>query len=551
MLSAAMALALLPGTAFAAEQEAGVKAYANPVIQGAVAQINDKIGEKGGYAVLSQFEETDEGGGITVTIIDNDYPLVGDYENAYGIARGTGAYADIFGTLVNVLYDVGYVKGEQKIVRVKAERGNNIAFSTSSSKVEFSGKTTDAGVLIKSYYEFASFIRGMYVYYKDRLGDLAGKTLIFRAYGEGDEETALYATYNVTFVPHEEKLTYHKAVAPTCTEAGTKEYYECSVCGKKFADENAREVLTDIVVNATGHELSKYDAKDATCTEDGNVAYYECSICKEKFEDEDAQIKIAHDTVLKATGHRWDEWVKKTGYMIRICKTCGVDEIKSDEPETPADETPATETPATETPATETPATEAPAQTPATEAPTATVTPSIETPATETAVVTPAVTTPKKVAMKTGQSTTKIQIPVAQGDKIVSVKSGNKKIAKVKVLKNGKIKVKAKQKTGTVKIKVKLASGKTVKFKVKVQKNPVKTTKITAPAKLNLQVGETAALNAKITPVTSLEGIAYKSSNPKVAKVSKKGVVTGRKKGTAKITITSGSKKAVCTVNVG
>ncbi|MFR8755744.1 MAG: Ig-like domain-containing protein, partial [Clostridium sp.] len=40
------------------------------------------------------------------------------------------------------------------------------------------------------------------------------------------------------------------------------------------------------------------------------------------------------------------------------------------------------------------------------------------------------------------------------------------------------------------------------------------------------------------------------SSNKKVATVSAKGVVTGKKKGTAKITIKSGSKSVKVTVRV-
>ena len=57
-------------------------------------------------------------------------------------------------------------------------------------------------------------------------------------------------------------------------------------------------------------------------------------------------------------------------------------------------------------------------------------------------------------------------------------------------------------------------------------------------------------LKPVIAPVTSQDKITYKISNKKVATVSKKGVVKGKKAGKAKITVKSGSKKYTVTVVV-
>ena len=54
---------------------------------------------------------------------------------------------------------------------------------------------------------------------------------------------------------------------------------------------------------------------------------------------------------------------------------------------------------------------------------------------------------------------------------------------------------------------------------------------------------EQVKLKATVSPKkSSVKGVKFTSSNKKVATVSSKGVVTGKKKGTAKITVKSGSK---------
>ena len=47
-------------------------------------------------------------------------------------------------------------------------------------------------------------------------------------------------------------------------------------------------------------------------------------------------------------------------------------------------------------------------------------------------------------------------------------------------------------------------------------------------------------LKPVISPITSQEKVTYSSSNKKIATVSSSGVITGKKKGTAYITVKSG-----------
>ena len=103
-------------------------------------------------------------------------------------------------------------------------------------------------------------------------------------------------------------MTHHEAKAATCTEDGTKEYWECSVCGKKFADAEGKTEITDVTIPASGHKLTHHEAVKATCTEDGTKEYWECSVCGKKFVDVEGKTEIT-DVTVKATGHDFSKEV--------------------------------------------------------------------------------------------------------------------------------------------------------------------------------------------------------------------------------------------------
>ena len=111
----------------------------------------------------------------------------------------------------------------------------------------------------------------------------------------------LVAQKVVDKIPH--SLTKTDAKAATCTEDGNNEYYSCSACGKVFKDADGKtETSVEAEkIAATGHTMTKTDAKAATCTEDGNTAYWHCSVCNKYFSDENGTTEIAlDDTVVKA-----------------------------------------------------------------------------------------------------------------------------------------------------------------------------------------------------------------------------------------------------------
>ena len=107
-------------------------------------------------------------------------------------------------------------------------------------------------------------------------------------------------------------LSHHNAVPHTCTADGTVEYWDCSVCGKKFSDPNGTAEITNISDpnDPARHSLVKTDEKAPTCTDNGNTAYWTCTECRNIFSDEAGlnQTTLA-DVTVSATGHTWsNDW---------------------------------------------------------------------------------------------------------------------------------------------------------------------------------------------------------------------------------------------------
>lgn len=135
-------------------------------------------------------------------------------------------------------------------------------------------------------------------------------------------------------------------------------------------------------------------------------------------------------------------------------------------------------------------------------------------------------------------------------DKEVTYKSNNPSIARVTA--NGVVKGK---KSGKTKIVVTSKTNATVKktIKVIVYKKAVKKIKLNTYSK-TISEGQKFKLKAQILPKKKVsKNLKFSTSNKKVAKVSKKGVIKAVGCGTAKIEVksTDGSnKKVTCTVNV-
>lgn len=99
---------------------------------------------------------------------------------------------------------------------------------------------------------------------------------------------------------------------------------------------------------------------------------------------------------------------------------------------------------------------------------------------------------------------------------------------------------------GTVSITVKSNTNVTAVCSVTVRQPVNKITlQMNRPAgkKIYMAKEHTAALNAKVMPENATDLITYSSNKPKIAEVSSSGVITAKKKGTAKITVMAESGK--------
>lgn len=153
----------------------------------------------------------------------------------------------------------------------------------------------------------------------------------------------------------------------------------------------------------------------------------------------------------------------------------------------------------------------------------------------------------KKATIKTTVTVT----PNKKANKKVTYKTNNKKVATVS--KKGVITAKA---VGSAKITVVSKKNKKKKATIKVKVVKGKVTKVSLDKKTaTVDAGKTVALKATVKTKGKKPNktVKWTTNNKAVATVSSKGVVTGKKAGTAKITATATdgtNKKATCTVTV-
>ena len=150
---------------------------------------------------------------------------------------------------------------------------------------------------------------------------------------------------------------------------------------------------------------------------------------------------------------------------------------------------------------------------------------------------TPTLTLNKTKATVTAGKTIKLTATVHGLSSKATWKSSNTNVATVSS--TGKVTAK---KAGTAVITV-TANGITKKATITVK---VPTLKVTN-TKVSVKVGKTAKIKATVSPQLT---ISYSSSNKKVATLSKTGVITAKKKGTANITVSCYGVKKVVTVTV-
>ena len=323
-------------------------------------------------------------------------------------------------------------------------------------------------------------------------------------------------TENISKIPH--SIVIDPEEPATCTKAGKTEGSHCSVCGEivipqkiiqttgehswnsgslvkaALCTQNGEIQYTCTkcglkrteTVKALGHKKVTDKSIEATCEKEGKTEGSHCSICGE--------VLVSQKTI-PATGHSWSNWitvknasVSSEGAQQRTCSKCGKLENKNIPKLTP----------------------------------TPTVAPTI----------------PSAMTIAKGKSTT---LKPAASWKNVKYSTSNKKVATVD--KKGKVKAVG---VGTAKITVKSGSKKAVCTITVPGTTAIKGIKTS----ISIKKGKSYTLKPKLNYVGKADTVTYKTSNKKVATVTSSGKITGKKKGTATITIKSGKVTKKCKVKV-
>ena len=311
------------------------------------------------------------------------------------------------------------------------------------------------------------------------------------------------------------------AVAATCTKTGLTEGSHCSVCKKILVERKTIAALghysdggkvtkaatctagglktytcsrcgTQLkteTIAAAGHKEVTDQAAAPTCLRTGLTAGSHCSVCNAVLKKQEA---------VPAKAHTWGSWsviaeatALKEGNRARTCRECGTKQVDKV------------------------------AKLPA-----------------KLELAKSAVTVKKTKSCA-------VQAVISNGDSI-TVGSSNTKIAAAEY-EDGKVIIRAGKKAGTAVVTVKTKTGKSAAITVKVPK--VKTKKIKCK-KLTVSLGKKEKLKPVITPSYSDDKVKYSVKNKKIATVSKKGVVKGKKVGTTTVTIKSGKKSVKVKISV-
>lgn len=108
---------------------------------------------------------------------------------------------------------------------------------------------------------------------------------------------------------------HHDRVEPTCTATGSIEYWQCSVCNKKFSNADCTTEVTDVTLDKLPHSAGTAWEKDTT------YHWHLCVNCESE--------------VMDKAAHTYGDWVviteateSETGLRKRTCSVCGYEQTE-------------------------------------------------------------------------------------------------------------------------------------------------------------------------------------------------------------------------------
>ena len=248
---------------------------------------------------------TNDGKGGNITINGGKVVAKGGFD-APGIGGSTEASSDGLLTLssANVL-DSNTILGSKGTYNIKSAPTadmisvpSDMHYTSADMAAEIKGKVTLAGNVTICNQDFTVDTSG-WILSVTKVSDMEYTA----TYTHADKGTISKTVIILPCIHNNgAALTHHDRVEADCTHTGILEYWECSVCGKKFSDQDGQNEITDTEIPIAAHTLTHHEKVDADCTQTGTLEYWECSVCKKIFSDKDGQAEIT-DIIIPITDH--------------------------------------------------------------------------------------------------------------------------------------------------------------------------------------------------------------------------------------------------------
>ncbi len=252
---------------------------------------------------------TNDGKGGNITINGGKVVAKGGFDgisDAPGIGGSTEASSDGLLTLssANVL-DSNTILGSKGTYNIKSAPTadmisvpSDMHYTSADMAAEIKGKVTLAGNVTICNQDFTVDTSG-WILSVTKVSDMEYTA----TYTHADKGTISKTVIILPCIHNNgAALTHHDRVEADCTHTGILEYWECSVCGKKFSDQDGQNEITDTEIPIAAHTLTHHEKVDADCTQTGTLEYWECSVCKKIFSDKDGQAEIT-DIIIPITDH--------------------------------------------------------------------------------------------------------------------------------------------------------------------------------------------------------------------------------------------------------
>ena len=252
---------------------------------------------------------TNDGKGGNITINGGKVVAKGGFDgisDAPGIGGSTEASSDGLLTLssANVL-DSNTILGSKGTYNIKSAPTadmisvpSDMHYTSADMAAEIKGKVTLAGNVTICNQDFTVDTSG-WILSVTKVSDMEYTA----TYTHADKGTISKTVIILPCIHNNgAALTHHDRVEADCTHTGILEYWECSVCGKKFSDQDGQNEITDTEIPIAAHTLTHHEKVDADCTQTGTLEYWECSVCKKIFSDKDGQAEIT-DINIPVTAH--------------------------------------------------------------------------------------------------------------------------------------------------------------------------------------------------------------------------------------------------------